>query len=526
MKTDLHTFIGIIRYSFEFIQRQPLVELKTNLTYNKRILLLCTYILITSACATKEDTISLSTSIIKTSNNSENIEVIVNSSSNWIIHNDCEWCNTSASEGGPGDTVVLTIKENNTGEDRIATITFACGTAKAELSITQEQRNMLILKQTQFNIDKTGGTINVELQANSEYEVNIEDGLDWISIIDTKSWESNLVSLSILPNESFNERKGNVYFSTSDNTTTITIIQEKNIPFISLSTKSVTLPHDGGNVNVTVSTNTFFKVKHNNADWVSYTSEASSTDYIITVSPNTTLYRRRLQVVFYNEEHLIADTLNICENASGIVGGHEYIDLGFESGTLWARCNIGASSPEEYGYYFAWGETAPKEGYINENYKYSVGNYMNVTKYILDKKDYLNNTIPGDGLTILTPEDDAATSNWGNYWRMPTESELKELVEFIKMQGKWEQKDEYNGVLGVMYSDNNNNDFFFLPGGGCMGYEGLEYENKCCYWSSSLGTHSYEAVSYMGYLCMMWPQTRRWAGLLVRPVVNTEKIKH
>ncbi len=106
--------------------------------------------------------------------------------------------------------------------------------------------------------------------------------------------------------------------------------------------------------------------------------------------------------------------------------GHEYINLGLPSGTLWATCNVGANSPEEYGDYFAFGETEPKEFYALETYKWGNGE----TNAFLTK--YCTNSDWGivDNKTILDKEDDAAFVNWGGNWRTPTLEEFQELMDY------------------------------------------------------------------------------------------------
>ena len=113
---------------------------------------------------------------------------------------------------------------------------------------------------------------------------------------------------------------------------------------------------------------------------------------------------------------------------SGTLNGHDYVDLGLPSGTLWATCNVGADSVADYGDSFAWGETSPKETYNWENYKYL--NYATnmLTKYCVN--DW--GTHDGeygfeDLLTELEAIDDAATVNWGDGWRTPTVDDWREL---------------------------------------------------------------------------------------------------
>ncbi|MBO4370001.1 MAG: hypothetical protein J5808_01395, partial [Paludibacteraceae bacterium] len=93
-------------------------------------------------------------------------------------------------------------------------------------------------------------------------------------------------------------------------------------------------------------------------------------------------------------------------SVSGTLQGHDYVDLGLPSGTLWATCNVGANTPEEYGDYFAWGETTLKSNYEWSTYKY--GTYNQLTKYCY-KSDYGKNGFT-DTKTTLDAEDDAATA--------------------------------------------------------------------------------------------------------------------
>ena len=160
-----------------------------------------------------------------------------------------------------------------------------------------------------------------------------------------------------------------------------------------------------------------------------------------------------------------------------VVEEHEYVDLGLPSGTLWATCNIGASVPEGYGDYFAWGETAPKDYYDWDNYMWCDGTRNTLTKYCTNS--YYGTV---DGKTELDSEDDAATANWGSAWRMPTLEQLQELEEYCDWQWK-----EMNGVYGRLAIGPNGNSIF-LPASG--GYSDHLYYNGICayYWSSTLCT--------------------------------------
>ena len=160
---------------------------------------------------------------------------------------------------------------------------------------------------------------------------------------------------------------------------------------------------------------------------------------------------------------------------------HDYVDLGLPSGLLWATCNVGATTPEGYGDYFAWGETQPKSYYDWSTYKYCNGDYYKLTKYC-DESDLGYNGFT-DNLTILLPEDDAATANWGNDWRMPTKEEWQELYQ--NTTHIWTTQ---NGVNGRLFTASNGNSLF-LPAAGFRRDSYLySVGSNGNYWSSSLYT--------------------------------------
>ncbi len=147
---------------------------------------------------------------------------------------------------------------------------------------------------------------------------------------------------------------------------------------------------------------------------------------------------------------------------------HEYVDLGLPSGTLWATCNVGADAPEEYGNYYAWGETTTKNNYSWDTYK--CGTNSKLAKYKTT-----------DGLTTLEAKDDAATANWGEEWRMPTYAEWAELRE----NSTWTWT-TLKGVNGYKVKATNGKSIF-LPAPGFRHYDNLNDAGRIGpYWSSSL----------------------------------------
>ena len=214
------------------------------------------------------------------------------------------------------------------------------------------------------------------------------------------------------------------------------------------------------------------------------------------------------------------------DSGSGNTGSenddHEWVDLGLPSGLKWATMNVGATSPEDYGDYFAWGETEPKGYYYWSTYKWcSNGKWTGMTKYTYPdgQKDgiwYNNNTFVGDNKTTLAPEDDAAHVNWGGGWRMPTKAEQDELRR--KCTWTWATQ---NGVKGYKVVGPNGNSLF-LPAAGYRGEGYLDGAgSNGDYWSSSLDTSDSNYAYGLDFDSdrVDWSYShRRYYGLSVRAV--------
>ena len=214
---------------------------------------------------------------------------------------------------------------------------------------------------------------------------------------------------------------------------------------------------------------------------------------------------------------IVSGDRNLVANFNETIITHDYVDLGLPSGTLWATCNIGANSPEEYGDYFAWGETQSKPNYSWSTYQYCNGSENTLTKYCYNSNYGYNGFV--DNLTVLRQEDDAATVNWGNDWRMPTKEEWQELYQ--NTTNSWTTQ---NGVNGWLYTANNGKSIF-LP---ASGYYSENYyllaESWGMYWSSSLyidNTNDYPFYSECVSFCSnQYPMdaTLRSSGCSVRAV--------
>ena len=208
---------------------------------------------------------------------------------------------------------------------------------------------------------------------------------------------------------------------------------------------------------------------------VSWTSSDESIATVDATGKVTAVATGQATITAYSAD---ASTTATCEVAVVETAKPEAVDLGLPSGLKWATMNVGASAPEEYGDYFAWGETEPKSNYSWSTYKWCNGSSNTQTKYNTNSS---YGTV--DNKTVLDPEDDAAHVNWGGSWRMPTDEEWTELR--TKCTWTWTSQ---NGVNGRLVTGPNGKSIFLPAAGGRSGTSLYDAGSWGGYWSSSLYT--------------------------------------
>lgn len=190
------------------------------------------------------------------------------------------------------------------------------------------------------------------------------------------------------------------------------------------------------------------------------------------------------------------------------------IELGLS--VKWASFNVGATKPEEYGDYFAWGETAPKGEYKWANYQFGTSKNGPFSKYVLDST---YGTI--DHKTVLDLADDAAHTAWGDDWRMPTKEEVSELMNSSNCTWTWTTK---NGVPGYKVTSRKSGytaNSIFLPANGMKSGSSVSDGGTVGnYWTSSISAgYPYYAISpFFDSSNKNSDNCYRYFGLGVRPV--------
>lgn len=203
---------------------------------------------------------------------------------------------------------------------------------------------------------------------------------------------------------------------------------------------------------------------------------------------------------------------------TGQENGHIWVDLGLPSGLKWATCNVGASTPSDYGSYFAWGETSTKNVYTWENYRFRVsGNSDDNVSF--SKYNTKSDCGTVDNKMTLETSDDAARANWGGTWRMPTDDEMTELIR--QCTWTWTTQDRKSGYL---VTSKTNGKSVFLPAAGFyLAHDIFGTGSAGYYWSSSLYSDSPRLARFGHYdsdEVYIFVRGSRFSGQSVRPVTE------
>lgn len=283
----------------------------------------------------------------------------------------------------------------------------------------------------------------------------------------------------------------------------------------SLSPDELIFVPTGGTETVSIKSNRSWTVL-GGVEWITLSSTFGTGDATITVTAkaNSSFESRTCTLSFSTGGKNYA--LSITQEGRQFdAAGRDYVDLGLPSGLLWATMNVGATSPDDYGFYFAWGETEPKSYYAWETYKWGDSSDNTLKKY---NTTNLYGTI--DDKTVLELEDDAASVNWGGSWRMPTSEEWLELINTDNCTWTWMSQ---NGIDGARVTSKTNSNYIFFPAAGYRTEGNLDAmgEYGMC-WSSSLELSAPIQSLYFFYNSFGSAKgyANRHFGLSVRPVIQ------
>jgi len=430
----------------------------------------------------------------------------LHSSAAWTASCDADWLEAPAS-GEAGDVSFGMAAEANPDMEsrRMATVEVVSGGLSCTVSVLQGELPGFVVETTEFEIGSAGCTIEVPVRANIEYRCAVEaDGEGWIGVQATKSLVGHAVTLSIAENPEPDARVGHVTVSYEGQSATLTVTQSQ-LDELILTETSFEIGSDGGEIRVPVSTNVEYaaEVLGDAASWLSVgelrTKGLEDFTLVLNASANGGYDGRvgQVRVSGAGKESVLTVTqlgIEYVEPEPEDPYYVESVDLGLS--VLWAKCNIGASSPLEYGDYYAWGETSTKDVYSLETYD-PLGDGAGVY-------DALGSDISGT-------QYDVARLYLGGAWRIPTKEDVNELIDNTVSEPT-SIFNVYTGfyVSGVSFTstvEGFSDQSIFLP----VGDDGH-------YWTSTT-TGIYVCSFYPGSGDGVW-ESYPYEGLHIRPVCD------
>lgn len=404
----------------------------------------------------------------------------------------------SKNDNYSGDEKVESNSENDNynGDEKVD------GINEAPQPVKESPKPKLSLKSDkQQSIDCKGGRITIKYSiTNKKSELHIDEsinsnGASWIK---RDVMSDNAIVYNISKYDGDNRREATITLTYGDQSITTKIIQQGKPKLLLLSKESEQISNKGGIVNIEYMLTNKLEGKNlsvatsKSVDWL---KTSVSNDIIkCTIEKNSLTEPRdvTLTVTYADCEPFSVKITQEAKTLEGYANGYKWVDLGLESGTLWATCNIGASTSEQGGDLFAWGETKTKQEFTDDNYEFEAKN------------------VPPRSNIAGNPQFDAATKNWGDQWCMPTEKQFSELMNTQNCDWKW---DENRGGYKIISKKNNKQ--IFLP---------APYNNYGAYWTSnSHPDPNYE--SWAPYVILeswhrSWHSFERYTGKLIRPVIK------
>lgn len=252
------------------------------------------------------------------------------------------WCSVSATSGAKGSAnVTFTVIENPTYDERSVSVTISSGKSSKTFSISQKGVDALLVTTSKYELSQDGGTIDVEVKANIEYDFAIsESAKDWIteSTPSTRGLDIYRHTFDIAASEEYDKREGEIYFKSGDKVEVVKIHQTGAGALILLSNKEYYVSSNGETITIDLRSNCEYEIELPNVDWlknVPETKAMSSHTLKYEVLPNDTYDARNTQIIFKETNGTLRDTLSITQaQKDAILLSQKEIEVNFTGGTF------------------------------------------------------------------------------------------------------------------------------------------------------------------------------------------------
>ena len=270
----------------------------------------------------KQPEITLNATVSNFSTDGGSSEITFTSSAAWTAEaiNDRAdgWCSVSPTSGSAGNgKITITTTANDTTDDRTATVVIKSGTTQKTIAVSQKQKNALTVTSSKFEVSADGGEIEIEVKANIDFNVEIEDSAkSWVTHRSTRAIKTSTLLFEVDENGVSEKRKANISISGGGLKETITIYQESYKPSIVLTQNEYTVPSAGETIVVEVKSNVDVTVEMpKDADWITEnTTRATSTNtYYFDIKQNDSYDNRSAKIKFVNKANKLNETVTITQ---------------------------------------------------------------------------------------------------------------------------------------------------------------------------------------------------------------------
>lgn len=240
----------------------------------------------------------------------------------WIASSGASWLTVSQANGFAGNIFLnFTAQENEAYDERNAVVTISCGNISKNITITQKQKNAILLTSDKIEVNAEGGDVTVEVKSNVSYTYEIEESAqEWISIASTRSLTTSSVHLNISSNNSSQVREGKIIFTDGNLKEVVTVYQQGQVCSLVLSQNEYDVSAKGDTIKVELQSNTNYTVEMQEVDWVREISSRAMMAYthLFVIDENKESDARHCEIKFVNEESGIEESVKVSQNGKTI----------------------------------------------------------------------------------------------------------------------------------------------------------------------------------------------------------------
>lgn len=243
------------------------------------------------------------------------VTVTVTSSEQWTLGGGDSWSVPSTATGMNGDEITFKVEANETESERTLFYTMTCGTATAKLHFVQLPEDIIYVARQVYDIDKDGGEVEVDIEANGEFSYEIDEASQsWLTFVETRAMNSAAVIFSAEPNNTTEMREAIVTFSCGTHSEQVHICQSGVAPVITAIQKEYTVEVSGASITVNVTGNVEISVEIDaSADWITYNpQDGAAGTYCFDIDRNIGS-RRQATITFVNHQNNVSDTVTVSQ---------------------------------------------------------------------------------------------------------------------------------------------------------------------------------------------------------------------